>query len=50
MLYDSRKEQIQRAKIMGEIGNAMLLSSVLVMVGIGIGYLLLRLQGEGQEE
>ncbi len=31
---------------MGEFANAAVLSMVLVMVGIGLGYLLLRLQGE----
>ncbi len=31
---------------MGEFANALVLSIVLVMVAIGLGYLLLRLQGE----
>ncbi|MCS6958462.1 MAG: PetM family cytochrome b6-f complex subunit 7 [Pseudanabaenaceae cyanobacterium SKYGB_i_bin29] len=31
---------------MGEFANAAVLSVVLVMVGVGLGYLLLRLQGE----
>jgi len=35
---------------MGEIGNAMVLSMVLIPVGIALGYFLLKLQGEEQEE
>ncbi|MBD2319375.1 MAG: PetM of cytochrome b6f complex subunit 7 [Oscillatoriales cyanobacterium CG2_30_44_21] len=35
---------------MGEIGNAMVLSMVLIPVGIAFGYFLLKLQGEEQEE
>ncbi|MFN3362225.1 MAG: PetM family cytochrome b6-f complex subunit 7 [Pseudanabaenaceae cyanobacterium] len=36
----------RETEIMGEFANAAVLSMVLVMVGIGLGYLLLRLQGE----
>lgn len=39
-----------KEKIMGEIGNAMVLSMVLIPVGIAFGYFLLKLQGEEQEE
>ncbi len=35
---------------MGEIGNAMVLSMVLIPVGIALGFLLLKLQGEEKEE
>jgi hypothetical protein len=33
---------------MGELGTAAILPSILVMVGLGIGFLLLKLQG-GEE-
>lgn len=33
---------------MGEIGNVAILPSILVMVGLGVGFLLLKLQG-GEE-
>jgi len=39
-----------KEKIMGEIGNAMVLSMVLIPVGIAFGYFLLKLQGEEKEE
>ena len=43
-------DQFAQEKIMGEIGNAMVLSMVLIPVGIAFGYFLLKLQGEEQEE
>ena len=39
-----------KEKIMGEMVNAMVLCMVLIPVGIGFGYFLLKLQGEEKEE
>jgi cytochrome b6-f complex subunit 7 len=35
---------------MGEIGNAMVLSMVLIPIGIAFGYFLLKIQGGEKEE